>query len=139
MYCTITDIADDITEVTLIELSDDLNENSVNEDLVNAKIVEMSNYIDSYLAGSYSVPVQDNSITKGVCVSLVVCDLYQRRLGLDYSDSLVSRRSIAIKTLEKLRTGIMSLPISSVNEIVPSYYKVSSVSRKFTDEILDQF
>ena len=138
MYCTIQDIADDITELTLIELTDDNKENSVNEDIVNAKISANSIYIDSYIQSSYTLPIADNLILKNICISLVVCDLYQRRLGLDYSESLVNRRSVANKTLEKIQSGVITLVVIS-NEEQSSFYLTSKTNRHFSDDILDRF
>jgi phage gp36-like protein len=127
---------------TLISLTDDSAQPSdLNNGIINNKIIEVGSYIDSYLTSRYPVPVTDaNDLLKikPICISLVVCDLYQRRLGLDYSDSLVSRRKLAIADLEKIQKGIIKLGSGSA-ETRPSVHKVSDRTRFFTEESMSTF
>ncbi|ROL55652.1 DUF1320 domain-containing protein [Bacteroidetes/Chlorobi group bacterium Naka2016] len=134
MYCTVNDIVADITEKTLIELTDDSSvPENYNTGLIQAKIREASEYIDSYLVERYPLPIIDNSdleILKGICVSLVVTELFRRRLGLDFSESLQRRRDEAIDNLDKIQRGIIKLR-SGTQSIKPRYYRYTERQRNF--------
>ncbi len=135
MYCTINDIIADITEKTLVELTDDSPiPQNYNADLIQAKIREASEYIDSYLVERYPLPITDDSdleILKGICVTLVVTDLFRRRLGLDFSESLQRRREEAIDNLSKIQRGIIKLR-SGIQLNKPRYYRYTERQRYFS-------
>lgn len=135
MYCTVADIIADITAKTLMELTDDSDvPQIINQSLVEAKINEASKYIDSYLVERYPLPItdaRDLQLLKNICVSLVVTELYRRRIGLDYSESLQRRRDEAIENLEKIQRGIIKLN-SGNSEVKPRYFRYSERKRFFS-------
>ncbi len=132
------DILDDIGVKTAIELTDDSDVPQIlNDELILSKIDEMSRYIDGFLAERYTLPIanmDDLEILRNICVSLVVTELYRRRLGLDYSDSLQARRGEAIANLERIQRGIIKLK-SGGNGLRPLYYRVSSKNKYFDKDI----
>ena len=139
-YCTINDIIDDIGFRAVLELTDDRDPPvEINQALVNKKIDEASTYIDSYIYERYPMPItnaEDLEILKRICVALVVTELYFRRLGLDYSDSLQARRKEALDNLDKIQKGIIKLK-SGTQSYKPLFYRVSSTIRSFGDELRD--
>lgn len=140
MYCTIDDIVADIGELELIQISNDTENAEVpDETLIEAKIAEIGVYIDSFISGVASLPISnetDLALIKRICVSLVVCDLYQRRLKLDYSDSLSERRKMAIADLEKIQKGKIMLQSTKTNDESKQPHLVSQRTRFFTAENL---
>lgn len=108
MYCTLADISDSIGN-DLVRLSNDSDEvDQVNEPLVNSIISSVCKYIDTNLSTSYAVPIviaDDVEFLKPIAVSLVVCELYQKRHPLDYYDSLQARKKSALAELEKITSG----------------------------------
>jgi phage gp36-like protein len=140
MYCTKDDIVADIGERELIQISNDTeNATSVDETIVEDKIAEIGVYIDSYLTESVTLPITDANdllLIKKICVSLVVCDLYQRRLKLDYSDSLSERRKLAVADLEKIQNGKIVLASKKSVSDSSHYSRVSQRTKYFTDESL---
>jgi phage gp36-like protein len=139
MYCTIENIIADISEATLIELTSDAvapAEKETNEALVTSKIEEVSRMIDTYLTSRYPIPVvntDDLLRLRPIAVSLVVCELYQRRIGLDYSESLQARRRDATAQLEKIQKGVIVLS-AGTPDTRPSFYRTNKRTRIFTDE-----
>lgn len=140
MYCTIDDIVADIGELELIQISNDTENAEVpDETLIEAKIAEIGVYIDSFISGVASLPISnetDLALIKRICVSLVVCDLYQRRLKLDYSDSLSERRNMAIADLEKIQKGKIMLQSTKTIDESKQPHLVSQRTRFFTAENL---
>lgn len=142
MYCTISDIIAEITEAQLIRLTNDYDDaHSVNESMVESKIVEVSSYIDSAIRRHYVVPITDEDdlkFLKPICVDLVVCALFQRRFPIEYSDALSSRRKAAINEVEKIQRGTTQL-VSGTSESKPSYFKVSTRVRVFDDAMMERY
>lgn len=144
MYCTINDIVADIGEKTLISVSYDTNNaSSVNEKLVENYINDVSDYIDSYISSVFNLPItnpKDLAILKRICVAIVVCDLYQRRTNLDYSESLSERRKKADDELIKIQKGIISFNSSKLAVDNGSrHYKYSKKTRHFSEETLKDY
>lgn len=144
MYCTIDDIVADIGESTLIQVSYDTeNATTVNEKLVNKYINDVSDYIDSYISSVFSLPItnlKDLAILKRICVAIVVCDLFQRRTQLDYSESLSERRKKADDDLIKIQKGIISFNSSKLaSDNGSRHYKYSKKDRHFTNDILKDY
>ena len=142
MYCILQDIIDDVTERTLIELTnDDDGGLDVNEDLVNAKIDEVCRYIDSNLSVSYTVPItnlDDIKIIRPIAITLVICDLFQRRLSLNYPPSLIQRKKDAMNDLMNIQKGLIQLnPVNSPSK--ESCIRVSSRTQIFTDKVLNKY
>jgi phage gp36-like protein len=137
MYCTKQNIIDDMTLQTLLECTDDLNENTVNDTIVDGIISMNTDVINGYIQANYTLPIEDNPILKMICISLCVCDLYQRRLGLDYSDSLTNRRNLALKMLDKIQSGVMTLTVAIDETPKQSSHLVSSRTQRFSSDVLD--
>lgn len=123
MYCTYEDIEADIGFNDLLQITDDNKVGVIDEDLVQTKIQNVENYINSYIQEHYDLPITSAaglSVLRKIAVALVVCDLYQRRLGLEYPESLVLRRQEAINDLMKIQKGIINLQPNE-NKIVKKY------------------
>lgn len=142
MYCTVENIASDLSLKTLIELSNDYDgAETVNYELVEGVINDQSIYINSYLKGVYPLPIinsEDLVVLKSICISLVVCALYTKRIQLDYPDSLISRRKNAITDLEKIQKGIIKLHSIEQGVEKKSTRYISKRKQIFTDEVLSR-
>jgi phage gp36-like protein len=82
-YCTQSDIEGEIQNADLIMLTDDTNTGLVNSTVLNAVIQNASDFIDSHLAGIYTVPFSNPIPTavKSWCVTVSCYRLYRRRLN----------------------------------------------------------
>lgn len=136
MYCTLDDIIADIGYDDLQQITDDHKTGVVDEGIVQRKIEEVDNYINSYIREHYSLPITSPgglSVLKKIAVSLVVCELYQRRLGLDYPETLSRRKQDAVADLGKIQKGIINLQENTTN--VEKKYLVSKRNRIFRSEL----
>ncbi len=132
MYCTYEDIEADIGFNDLLQITDDNKVGVVDELLVQTKIQNVENYINSYIQEHYDLPITSAaglSVLRKIAVALVVCDLYQRRLGLEYPESLVLRRQEAINDLMKIQKGIINLQPNEAKVI--KKYLVSERTKVF--------
>lgn len=142
MYCTVNDIVADMGNYDVIQLSNDTNSEEIDETIVLAKIADIGVYINSYISQVAVLPITDEDdlkLLKGICVSLVACDLFQRRLKLDYSESLSERRERATKDLERIRDGKMHLNSEITNSETVRSSKVSKRTRCFTEENMRRY
>lgn len=130
MYCTVQDIEVDIGLQTLIMLTDDNKTGAVIDEIVDKYISEEESYINSYISNNYTLPITDLSglnILKQIEVTLVVCDLYRRGIGLNYPETLEMRRASAIADLNKIQKGLITLQAHNESE---HKYVVSKRIRK---------
>jgi phage gp36-like protein len=112
MYCTIEDIIGNIPEKTVRELTSDSDSDTVNVDIVNAKINERGTYIDSYLNNQYTLPItnaQDLSILKSICIELVIFELYKRKHQYEITDTMMFNYNNTISILKEIQSGKKTL------------------------------
>lgn len=136
MYCTYDDIIADIGYDDLQQLTDDNKTGVVDEGIVQEKIKDVDEYINSHIQEHYSLPITTPGglrVLRKIAVSLVVCDLYQRRLGLEYPESLVKRRQDAVADLMKVQKGIINLQQNEPK--MQKKYLVSKRTRRFNSEL----
>ncbi|MFA5753990.1 MAG: DUF1320 domain-containing protein [Patescibacteria group bacterium] len=132
-YCATDNIKDRIGENALIQLTDDLGDGVVNEDIANAAITEADATIDAYCQKYYTVPLSPvpAKITE-LSVDIAVYNLYSRR-DLALPDIRKDRYNAAIKFLEKVAEGKIELGSSSVSPANASNdVDIESGTRKFT-------
>lgn len=136
MYCNYDDIVADIGYDDLQQITDDNKTGVVDEGIVRKKIQDVDDYINSHIQEHYSLPITTSgglSVLRKIAVSLVVCDLYQRRLGLEYPESLIRRRQDAVADLMKVQKGIINLQQNEAK--MEKKYLVSNRTRKFNSEL----
>jgi|GEM_PF-2236527 len=130
MYCTVADIINDVTEARLIELTDDsATPTAVVVPLVEAKIIESDNIINSYIQQIAILPITnsaDLSVLKTISITLSVCDLWQRRLQAEMSENIINRRNYAMAMLKDITKGVIKLNTPTIaTAIGKPFLKVS--------------
>lgn len=145
MYCSVEDIARNIDNSKLRELTTDSSyQNQYDEELIAVNIEEQSVYIDAYLSGRYLLPItnqNDLTILKTICVQLVIEALYSRRI-LELPDSVYIKKKNAVADLEKIQKGIIVLKSANESEQAQEkkhVQKTSKTKKYFTDESLRKF
>ncbi|MCX6146055.1 MAG: DUF1320 domain-containing protein [Candidatus Kapabacteria bacterium] len=137
MYSTVNDIIEDLTQILLIEMTDDSDTpTTVNETLVESKIAEADALINSFVKGVSTLPITDSNdliVLKKISVSLTVCDLWRRRSQTDYPEAVALRYSEAMNLLKQISNGSIKLntevPITS-SAVVG--FSASKFERKFS-------
>jgi phage gp36-like protein len=108
MYCTLTDI--EAPQDDLIELTDDSGSGVIDEVVVDKAIANATEQIDGYLRGRYTLPLSPVSGLIGtICADLALYRLYARRPRLSVPESLSERYKNAVKLLENIQKGVITL------------------------------
>ncbi|WP_019672306.1 gp436 family protein [Psychrobacter lutiphocae] len=96
------------------ELTDDDAEGIANLAIVDEVIKEACEEVDGYLRGRYSLPfAKTPTLVKSAAKQIARYMLYERRPeGFELPPAVVDGRKIAIKNLEKIRDGLISLGVS---------------------------
>jgi phage gp36-like protein len=115
-YSTLTDILKVIPEVTVIQLTDDVAANSVDEAKVDEAIALADGEIDTYVGVKYPVPLTAPvpAIIRGISCDITIYKIYKRRLEEVPETRETSYRD-AVKLLKEIRDGKMPLPIADVD------------------------
>lgn len=109
-YCTIDDIETHTSTPTLIQLTSDEGQETVNRNVALAAILYSSALIDGYLRGRYNLPLNTHfPLLKVLAVDISVYRLYSRRLVNEMPDSIESAYKNAISTLKDIQKGVISL------------------------------
>lgn len=141
-YCTLDDLQLAIPRVTLIQLSnDDPLATDIDADVVERAVSQGEELIDAALRGRYQLPVsQDSTVLRELAVNLARHWLYARRPeGGELPDAVVRTHSAALKILESIRTGALSLGLATgASAPEPAKFKVRASRRRFGDDTLDR-
>ena len=142
MYCQIEDIQKFVDNHTLIQLTDDNQTGEVDSVVVEEAIIYSETLIDGYLRGRYSLPLAlSPKMITYVALDLSIYRLYSRRLSTDMPESINEKYKNAIKTLDKIQKGIVSLGIE-IPGIAPDlgeYRTNKNGSKVFSKEVLDAY
>jgi len=142
VYCQIEDIQKFVDNHTLIQLTDDNQTGEVDSVVVEEAIIYSETLIDGYLRGRYSLPLAlSPKIITYVALDLSIYRLYSRRLGTDMPESINEKYKNAIKTLEKIQKGIVSLGIEIPGTApdLGEYRTNKNGSKMFSNEVLDAY
>ena len=107
-YCTKSDILEQLDEDVLIQLTDDEDTGSVDDDKVTRAIVNADAEIDSYCGTKYAVPFTTvPDIILAVSVDIAIYNLYARRKGAP--ESIEKRYNSRIAFLKDVSKGTATL------------------------------
>ena len=140
-YCAKADISLIMNEETLIALTDqDSPAVAVDDTVVAWAIASADNLINSYLGGSYTVPlVTVPALVKDISVDISIYNLYARRPenGM-VPDLYVTRYKDRLKDLDKIADGTLSFPDLLTGTPAGSYKTNKSTDdRIFSKSVLD--
>ena len=137
MYCTISDIEEQITNKIVAQCSNDLDPSVINETIVNNIISQISELIDDYLRDRYHLPLYNTHETiKNACVVLSAYNLQARRGKV--SDFWQKQNDSMIQTLKDIQKGVITLDEGTVEDR-PVKYAVSQRTQIYTQELLSKF
>ncbi len=135
MYCTVAQVKKLIPQETLIALTqDDPSKQSVNDNIIKEIIVDVSERINAYLRGRYTLPFEQKSdLLKAIALDLVRYALYLRRPdGGELPDAVVRAYKTANEDLDKIQKGDLSLGIQSTQKPQPNnVWRVRVPERRF--------
>ena len=105
-YCTIEDIDTHISTPTLIQLTNDDGEETVDREVATEALVYSSAIIDGYLRGRYTLPLDTHfPLLRILAIDLSVYRLYARRMADEMPEVIENAYKNAIATLRDAITG----------------------------------
>ena len=144
MYCTVDDLRNQSSEEFLIRCTDDAGLGVVDQEIAEGKIADAQTEIDSYCRAQYSVPFQTvPGLIKKIAVDIALYNLVSRR-GMDEESPdviLVKRYRDAVKLLENLAKGIVTIGPAATGDPKPQPQQATIVSqrRRFTRRSMEGF
>ena len=110
-YCTAEDIEIQIGKEPLIQLTNDnCEQNTIGTVVCEEAILYSSTLIDGYLRGRYNLPLNTHfPLLRVVAMDLSIHRLYSRRIMTEIPEVVCDAYKNAIKTLENLQKGIITL------------------------------
>ena len=121
-YCTPEDIELQISKASLIQLSnDDCTQQTVDSVVCEEAILYSSTLIDGYLRGKYTLPLNSHfPLLRVIAIDLSIYRLYSRRIYTEIPETISAAYKNAIKTLEDLKKGIITLQTEEENNVLSS-------------------
>ena len=110
-YCTAEDIEIQIGKEPLIQLTNDnCEQDTIDTVVCEEAILYSSTLIDGYLRGRYNLPLNTQfPLLRVVAMDLSIYRLYSRRIMTEIPEVVCDAYKNAIKTLENLQKGIITL------------------------------
>jgi phage gp36-like protein len=139
-YCATADLIAAISHDKVVAYSDDGSTGAINVANVARAISDADAIIDGYLRTRYTVPLEATvpAIIASISVDLAVFSLWQRRYPDKLSETMKERRANAVRILERIASGTITLPITLTQaEAVATTIRVSERTRLFDN--LDQY
>lgn len=141
-YCTKADIQKRVSDQDLIDLtSEDPDATVPVDDIITEAIDAADEEIDSYVGQRYTTPLSPvPGRILDVSRDIAIYNLYARRPEIEMSDTIKDRYKGAVKWLDKLSNGKVSLgdlPEPAESDHVGG--RISGNDRLFTRDNLDGF
>ena len=109
-YCTIEDIETQTSTPTLIQLTSDDGQETVNRVVALEAVLYSSTLIDGYLRGRYSLPLNTHfPLLRILAIDISIYRLYARRMRNEMPEVIETAYKNAISTLRDIQKGVISL------------------------------
>ncbi len=140
-YCALADITKAVPEKDILQLTDDSGLGVIDQVKVDDAISYADQLIDGYLRGRYPLPLTTvPGLIKNLSSDLALFHLYSRRIELEMPESMMAKYKNAIKLLEQIQKGLISIGIETAGSSAGSYKtNKTSADRKFSKDVLDGF
>ncbi len=143
IYCTINDLKKIVPEQDLIQLTDDqVPAASIVTANVDRSIADAGELIDGYLRSHYSLPLSPMPGLIGtLACDIAVYRLYARRSKLMPPEGVAERYKNALKLLEQIQKGMLSLGAGAATTVETAAVSVSVTAgeRIFTKDTMQGF
>lgn len=135
-YCTIEDIETQTSTPTLIQLTSDDGENSVDRVVAQEAILYSTSLINGYLRGRYSLPLDIQfPLLRILAIDISIYRLYARRMRNEMPEVIETAYKNAIATLKDIQKGTITL--ESENDLFETS-SFSATEYKTNKDILDK-
>ena len=126
-YCTAEDIEIQIGKESLIQLTNDnCEQNTIDTVVCEEAILYSSTLIDGSLRGRYNLPLNTHfPLLRVVAMDLSIYRLYSRRIMTEIPEVVCDAYKNAIKTLENLQKGIITLETQDNQTLQNGQYRTN--------------
>ena len=126
-YCTAEDIEIQLGKEPLIQLTNDnCEQNTIDTVVCEEAILYSSTLIDGYLRGRYNLPLNTQfPLLRVVAMDLSIYRLYSRRIMTEIPEVVCNAYKNAIKTLENLQKGIITLETQDNQTLQNGQYRTN--------------
>jgi phage gp36-like protein len=126
-YCTAEDIEIQIGKEPLIQLTNDnCEQNTIDTVVCEEALLYSSTLIDGYLRGRYNLPLNTQfPLLRVVAMDLSIYRLYSRRIMTEIPEVVCDAYKNAIKTLENLQKGIITLETQDNHTLQNGQYRTN--------------
>lgn len=126
-YCTAEDIEIQIGKEPLIQLTNDnCEQDTIDTVVCDEAILYSSTLIDGYLRGRYNLPLNTQfPLLLVVAMDLSIYRLYSRRIMTEIPEVVCDAYKNAIKTLENLQKGIITLETQDNQTLQNGQYRTN--------------
>lgn len=142
-YCTAEDIEIQIGKEPLIQLTNDnCEQDTIDTVVCEEAILYSSTLIDGYLRGRYNLPLNTQfPLLRVVAMDLSIYRLYSRRIMTEIPEVVCDAYKNAIKTLENLQKGIITLETQDNQTLQNGEYKTNKteLDRLFNKRKMDEY
>ena len=142
-YCTAEDIEIQIGKEPLIQLTNDnCEQDTIDTVVCEEAILYSSTLIDGYLRGRYNLPLNTHfPLLRVVGMDLSIYRLYSRRIMTEIPEVVCDAYKNAIKTLENLQKGIITLETQDNQTLQNGEYKTNKteLDRLFNKRKMDEY
>ena len=142
-YCTAEDIEIQIGKEPLIQLTNDnCEQNTIDTVVCEEAILYSSTLIDGYLRGRYNLPLNTHfPLLRVVAMDLSIYRLYSRRIMTEIPEVVCDAYKNAIKILENLQKGIITLETQDNQTLQNGEYCTNKtiLDRLFNKRMMDEY
>lgn len=126
-YCTAEDIEIQLGKEPLIQLTNDnCEQDTIDTVVCEEAILYSSTLIDGYLRGRYNLPLNTQfPLLRVVAMDLSIYRLYSRRIMTEIPEVVCDAYKNAIKTLENLQKGIITLETQDNQTLQNGQYRTN--------------
>ena len=141
-YCTPIDIELQVGTAILVQLTNDNPEqNTIDQAVCEEVLIYSSTLIDGYLRGKYHLPLSSRfPLLRIIAIDLSIYRLYSRRIYTEIPETVLNAYKNAIKTLEDLKKGLITLQTEEENSVKSSgEYRVNKTEndRVFNKRVMN--
>jgi len=139
-YISVADLERAISARKLAQLTcDDPKAIAVDMAVVEDAITASQQLVDGYLRARHELPLEPvPTIVRELALNLACYRLYARRMETKVPEAVSDRRDAALKTLEHIQSGRVSLGIKQTGKVLPEAgaIRIKVPPRQFDEETL---
>jgi len=128
-------------EHMIVQLTDDYNTNTIEQEIIDDAINQADVLIDVYLRGRYPAAIDEADVPafiQDISTKLTAYNLYRRKLSLTMPDAIMNDYKTCMSILKDIQSGKMT-PFEVVNEPTVVKSNKTSTSRTYNTTVLNSY